>query len=390
MRMLFYKTSLSWPRASGDDVHTYEMAKALARCGVQVGLATVRAPTPAAVQGLSLECCVSIDEELAGRRSVRLSRIQARFCSYWGIPQERITRLAALARSFRADAVVAAGRDGLPLLMGIHGPVRVWYAADEPVAHHLSQLRLRDSKSWPHGKTAAIQGLYQRAFCRGVDRVWAVTSEDAAGFCRVGGFRHADTLPNGIDSAKFRPGLRSEQSDTAIFWGRLDFGPNIQALQWFVDRIWPAVRASRPRASFTIAGFCLTPEVERLGGIPGVRIRPDVPDISAEAAQNAVVVLPFVSGGGIKNKLLEAASMGKAIVASPRALSGLRGVPPMRTAVTPSDWIAAIGELWDDTHKRQSLGAAAREWVSREHSWTTTARTALAGLDAELAVRRPA
>jgi glycosyltransferase involved in cell wall biosynthesis len=386
--MLFYKTSLSWPRASGDDVHTYHMAKALTDCGIKVGLATAHAAGPQAVEGLPLECCESVDGHPRDRIGVRLTRVQARFCSYWGIPPERITRLSALARTFRADAVVAAGRDGLPLLMGIDGPVRIWYAADEPVEHHLSQLRLGDCRSWVHGRSAAIQALYQRAFCRGVDGVWAVSVQDAAGFRRIGGFRHAETLPNGVDAGMFQPSLCREQSNTAIFWGRLDFGPNVQAIQWFVDRIWPGVHARRQSAIFTIAGFRLTPAIERLGRVPGVQIRPDVPDINAEAAHNALVVLPFVSGGGIKNKLLEAASMGKAIVASPRALSGLRGAPPLRTAVTPSEWIAAIGELWDDTPARQSLGAAARVWVCREHSWAATARTALAGLEAELARRR--
>ena len=43
-----------------------------------------------------------------------------------------------------------------------------------------------------------------------------------------------------------------------------------------------------------------------------MELHPDLPDIRSEVARRQVVVLPFVSGGGIKNKFLEAAAMGKA------------------------------------------------------------------------------
>ena len=36
----------------------------------------------------------------------------------------------------------------------------------------------------------------------------------------------------------------------------------------------------------------------------------NLPDLRAEVQRREIVVLPFVSGGGIKNKLLEAAAMG--------------------------------------------------------------------------------
>ena len=53
-----------------------------------------------------------------------------------------------------------------------------------------------------------------------------------------------------------------------------------------------------------------------------MKIIPDLPDLREEIAAHQVVVLPFVSGGGIKNKLLEAAAMGKAVVCT---RAGLRG-----------------------------------------------------------------
>ena len=62
-------------------------------------------------------------------------------------------------------------------------------------------------------------------------------------------------VPNGVDSDHFLPAEGPEADHSCVFWGRLDFGPNIQAIQWFCNRVWPAVRRQVSDATFTIIGF---------------------------------------------------------------------------------------------------------------------------------------
>jgi glycosyltransferase involved in cell wall biosynthesis len=109
---------------------------------------------------------------------------------------------------------------------------------------------------------------------------------------------------------------------------------------------------------------------------------PNRPDIRAEVCRRQVVVLPFVSGGGIKNKLLEAAAMGMPIVCSSHAWSGLKADSdlPVLLANRPENWLGAIQEFWNDSEKRRTLGARSRQWVIREHTWDAVARNAVAGL----------
>jgi glycosyltransferase involved in cell wall biosynthesis len=105
---------------------------------------------------------------------------------------------------------------------------------------------------------------------------------------------------------------------------------------------------------------------------------PDLPDIRAEIARSALVVLPFRTTGGIKNKLLEAASMGKAIVCTPQSCGGLRGLRDAPFAVVQSadSWVAKILELWANGPSRRRLGLKARKWVLSHHSWTAAAQLA--------------
>jgi glycosyltransferase involved in cell wall biosynthesis len=131
--------------------------------------------------------------------------------------------------------------------------------------------------------------------------------------------------------------------------------------------------------------------VQALGRLPGISLIADLDDLRSEARRSAVVVLPFVSGGGIKNKLLEAASLEKPIVCSPHACGGLRpGAPVIRCSTRgPELWAETLSTLWADAGRRRRLGTAARAWVLANHSWQAAARTVLstAAMSSRRAIR---
>ncbi len=383
MRFLFVKPRLAWPRSSGHDVHCYHLMRALAQRGHQLGLATVVQPEPEAVAGLPLELCRTFGDRDDDQRSSPLTGLPERFRSYWGIPPARIAAVADLAEELRADAVVVVGLDVLPYLGAVRGRQRIWYAGDEWIWHHLSQLRLGDRSTWGNLREAAVKGLYEHAYAPLMDRVWVVSESDGRAMRRVVGANKVVVVPNGVDSEFFSPRTVTETEHSCVFWGRLDFGPNVQAIQWFCRRVWPALRKDVPDATFTIYGFNPTEPVKALANRDGVMMIPDLPDLRDEIARHAVVVLPFVSGGGIKNKVLEAASLARPVVGSSTALNGLRQREkvPIVCVKTSERWAHAILDLWSDDAKRHTLGQKAREWVIQYHSWELAAQQALAGLE---------
>jgi polysaccharide biosynthesis protein PslH len=374
VKLLFYKTRLRWPRDSGHDVYTYQTVRALANAGTDVCLALAEPPSAEAVAGLECARVVTLDDlPSAGPLRARLTSGEERFRSYWGVPEPRLRILEALVDKLRPQAVVSVGLDALPYLTVVDGAKRVWYPADEWLWHHLSQFRPTDRRTWGELSLAAVKGLYERVYRARVDRAWVVTESDARAMRWFAGVRNVDVIPYGVDAEYFSPSAEQATEDTAVFWGRLDFGPNIQALEWFCGEVWPTIIRQRPRARFTIMGFAPGSRVARLASRAGVDLLSDVQDIRPEAAQRAVVVLPFVSGGGIKNKLLEAAALGLPIVCSSRTRSGLRGTPPLRFVDRPAEWRDALTGMWDDRQQRVEAGRLAREWVVREHSWEASA-----------------
>lgn len=381
MRLLFVKPTLSWPRSSGHDVHCSQMMRALADRGHEVSLATVDVPSSEALDGLELTRHHHLDGGAPGSESaleIPATRFQERFRSYWGIDRSRVRAVALAAREDRADAVVAVGLDVLPYLLGVADALRVWYAADEWTWHHLSLLRVSRPDTWEHAKQALVKGLYERAYAPILDRVWVVSEADRRAMRRVAGARIVDVIANGVDAEHYRPLNVPDGERTCVFWGRLDFEPNIQALEWFCHRVWPLVRREAPDARFAIYGFHPSAAVRAFADRDGIELFADVPDLREEVARHQIVVLPFVSGGGIKNKLLEASAMARPIVCSSRALGGLRGEGdlPFVEAAGERDWTRALLDLWRDELRRRRLGAAARDWVVSHHGWGAAAQLA--------------
>ncbi|MGL6094483.1 MAG: glycosyltransferase family 4 protein [Fimbriiglobus sp.] len=385
LRILFVADRLHWPRRSGTDVHGTQMMRALAARGHQVTLGTFRPPPAAAVAGLGLAGVIDLFGEPPSAEDAlpTPTRLQAKFERYWGTDSARQRAVGAASRAGGFGVVVILGADAMPLFRGVRAGRRVWYAADDAGLHHWSRVRAFDPTTWKQAKLAAIHGLSEWAFAGLVDRVWVVSDADRRAMRAFTGGAAVDVVANGVDADEFRPPdpPPAELPNSCVFWGRLDFGPNEDALRWFVERVWPRVREQVPDFRFDVFGFQPTPQVVELCRVTGVSLVPDLPDLRAEICRRQLVVLPFVSGRGIKNKLLEAAALGRPVVGTPHTLTGARGRPPVLCESTPAGFareILEIGSMSPET--RADLGRQMRAWVSEHHTWAAAAASAEAGL----------
>ena len=270
-RWLFFKEAFAWPRASGHDVHTYYLMRSLAARGDAVSLATLDEPPAEAVAGTDYARRFVLRTMPDAPASVTISdtKSQAKFRGYWGIDAELTRRLAVAADSCQADAVVVSGLNVLPYLGAIRERKRVWYAADEWGWHHWSQVKLLSRGTWGELKQGLVKTLYERAYRKSLDAVWAVSDADARAFRWLAGTRQTAVVPNGVDADHYRPLGVEAAANSCVFWGRLDFGPNIQAVEHFMANIWPLVRKQVPDAAFHVYGFQPTGAVRRFAGRDG-------------------------------------------------------------------------------------------------------------------------
>jgi GT2 family glycosyltransferase len=96
-----------------------------------------------------------------------------------------------------------------------------------------------------------------------------------------------------------------------FFLGGFAHSPNVNAVIWFTNEVWPFIHAALPAAEFHIIGAEAPDEVIALGHEPGVKVVGFVPNLEPVFEKLKVGVAPLLYGAGIKGKV--AATMGAGI-----------------------------------------------------------------------------
>lgn len=133
-------------------------------------------------------------------------------------------------------------------------------------------------------------------------------------------------------SAAMRP-LPMPEKGALLFVGSNHFA-NVSGLMWFLTHVWPLIRSAIPDAKLFVAGGICTalPIPPPEGVTPLGRLT----DLSSAYAKATVVIAPLLQGSGLKIKILEAVSFGRAGVTTSVGAEGLEDLrPSLRVADTP-------------------------------------------------------
>jgi len=189
------------------------------------------------------------------------------------------------------------------------------------------------------------------------------------------GYDAARDPTNAADSAPAAGPARGPDADTTarlLFVGALGYEPNDDALRYFLERIWPLVRARVPGARFDVVGkgpsAWLRTAVAR---DDTVALYGGVEDVRPYYRRARVAVAPLRLGAGTKLKVLEALAMGVPLVTTPQGRRGL-AIHDGRHALvgaTPERFATCIAAILDDRALAARLSAAGRSLVEREYSW---------------------
>jgi len=386
LRVLVVAGRQPWPLNSGSRLHLYHVLRELAqRADVTLALAAAPASTthlPAGVRVVSVRDEAGPRGDLPDQFDFRENKTMRELSSH-------VSRLARRHYGPR-DALGtwlyrAADRGSFDVIMlngAVFGQLApfcrlpfVWNPQDELVLHTLRGMQWRD---WRR-TTRSLYGLllyaaYERWVARQAAATIFVSPIDAAYARRWAGAAHIEVVPNGVDLEYFAPDGTTPTPGTLAFVGSLEFPPNIDAICWFTEHVWPRLHSLGHARRLLIAGRNPVPAVRALSARPGVELASDVPDVRPYLRQAAVVVVPTRQGGGLKNKILEACAMRRAVVASRRAIGGLTARPGRDLLVADgvTDWVAQINSLLASPARADRLAAQGHDWVRRAHRWSQT------------------
>ena len=236
-------------------------------------------------------------------------------------------------------------------------------------------LEYADRKPFPLSLGYRLEGhkmaAAERRLARRFDLCTATTRAEWETLEGYGTGAATDWFPNGVDAGFFRPAQAPYDPDTLSFIGRMDYYPNQEGMARFCATTWPLLKARRPTLKLLIVGADPSPEMRRLGELPGVTVTGSVPDVRPFIVGSALMVAPLSIARGTQNKILEAMAMGVPVVTSRVAAGGVDAQAPAHFLVadTPDETCAAILRIVDDPAERERLALAGRERMLTHHAW---------------------
>ncbi|MBA8793240.1 glycosyltransferase involved in cell wall biosynthesis [Friedmanniella endophytica] len=276
-----------------------------------------------------------------------------------------------------ADAVVVfshkVSRLGQTLAEGLGVPAVLRHHNLEGPYHRALAAASRPPKSWVIGLEARRidadeRRLERSSWLTGIADISSADAQVRAARSRV----PVASVPSFAAGSVTRPEEAARRRDpvpTVVFVGALDVLTNHDAVRWFAEQVWPAVRDRGPDGvRWQVVGRRPTEEVRRLvAATPGAELHPDVPD-PAEYLRGAwVAVNPAVSGSGVNIKLVEYLALGVPVVSTRRGMAGI-GLDPgadLEVRDDPAAFADAVLGLLADPKAADRLGAAGQTTAGR-------------------------
>lgn len=154
-----------------------------------------------------------------------------------------------------------------------------------------------------------------------------------------------------------------------LFVGTLNYAPNVEGLQWFIREVLP--RLEPLELSFVVAGGNPSAELVSQLEACGISVFANVPDLTPLYTKADICIVPLLSGGGTRLKILEALAHGRAVVSTAKGCEGLELAHEENILIgnTPQEFADCLKKLALQPSLRAALAAAGRSVVKNSYTW---------------------
>lgn len=231
-------------------------------------------------------------------------------------------------------------------------------------AHNIEFLiwdrHIQMSKSWIQKIYLGIQSKrlkkFEKRIFRLVDAIVPITNADALFISKFSN-KPIHTAITGVNLDRYPKRNSTEFKPLSIFhFGSMDWIPNQEAVDWFLQKCWPVVSQRVPNSTFIIAGRSIPRRYKQLAN-ERIIILENVSEASEIYNQFNVMIVPVLSGSGMRIKIVEGMCFGKAIVSTQIGAEGINVEHEKNLLLHDNsvDFANAVIQLLENENKRISL-----------------------------------
>lgn len=309
--------------------------------------------------GLGLAALHPEPFSVLAQRNRALSRRIAELCHAG--PRPDLVHLDTVAL-----APYAAHCAGTPAVLGHHN-----------IESQLMLRRAEHERGVPQRKYVELQARrlrrYEARVCDQFPLNVTVSAADASLLAEICPGVRTVVIPNGVDTEYFQPRWGNE-TPTLIFTGGMNMFANRDAMEWFLEAVWPIIKARVPGVRFYAIGQRPSPRVLGVAARDeAVEAPGHVPDVRPWVAKAAIYVVPMRVGGGTRLKVVDAMAQGKAIVSTSLGAEGIEGQDGTHFVLADdaNEFAGRVVDLLGRPEERRRLGEAARARAESHYAWRT-------------------
>jgi len=165
-------------------------------------------------------------------------------------------------------------------------------------------------------------------------------------------------------------------SKNLLFVGACAHAPNLDAIKWFCEKIFPLVRKQIADIEFNIVGAQPPKEVMALAS-KSIHILGKVSDEELQQlyANSKLTVVPLRFGAGVKGKVIESLHQGVPIVSTSVGLEGIKDIESLVSAYDkPEEFAEALVALYNNDQRLNELGQQGQRFVMENFTADKAAR----------------
>jgi glycosyltransferase involved in cell wall biosynthesis len=197
------------------------------------------------------------------------------------------------------------------------------------------------------------------------DLMAAITQRDLNFFKHLGLKIPAIVAPIGLDLDNYKNKKQASSKDFC-FIGSLDWLPNLEGVQWLIENVWPKVIEKAPETHFHIAGRNCPDWLKNIQ-IKGIFVHGEVSDAMEFIGSHCCMLVPLLSGSGMRVKILEGMAMERLVISTSLGLEGIDAEAGKEVLIANSanEFIDAILSVVNDIDKAEKMGKTAALFIKQ-------------------------
>ena len=198
-----------------------------------------------------------------------------------------------------------------------------------------------------------------------VDAAVTISPDDEQTFKQLNIKCKLFTNTTGVDFSNYQLKNNTQFENNSIFYlASMDWLPNQEAIDWFLENCWTNISKQNPLIKLVIAGRNMPTKYKNIIN-KQVYVLENVIDVNAFYSTYNILIVPLLSGSGVRIKIIEGMAYGKPIISTTIGAEGINAVNNKEIIIANSatDFTNAILSLINDKTKQLEISENAKSFA---------------------------